>query len=189
MDINSIPPISTKMTSEQFYALPEDGKRYELIEGEVDVAPSPSMEHQRLSIRLAYALMKYFERKPVGEVLTAPMDVELDAANVYQPDLIVVLEENSRILTKARVVGAPDLIVEILSSGTAMKDRNVKLQRYAKAGVREAWLADPARRRFEIYRLRDDKRYAHVETVEEGGTLTTPMLPGLRIKVARLFME
>jgi Uma2 family endonuclease len=90
-------------------------------------------------------------------------------------------------VTKRRVEGAPDLVVEVLSSGTELKDRNVKLLAYARFGVREVWLVEAARRRFEIYRLRDDKTYALIKTVGEDGTLTTPLLPGLRMKVTRLY--
>src|SRR5206468_3747005 len=127
-----------------------------------------------------------FDRHPVGRAYVAPFDVRFDEANVYQPDVLVVLEGHAARVTKKRVEGAPDLVVEVISPGTAVKDRNVKLRAYVRFGVREAWLVEAERRRFEIYRLRDDGTYALVKTVGEGGTLTTPLLPGLRMKVARL---
>ena len=187
MDINTLPPVSTKMTARQFLSLPEDGKQYELIDGEVFVMPSPGELHQRLVARIWRGFDEYFDRHEAGRAYVAPFDVRFDEANVYQPDVVVVLEEHAGRVTAKRVEGAPDLVVEVLSAGTAVKDRNVKLRAYARFGVTEAWLVDAERRRFEIHRLREDGTYALVKTVGEDGTLTTPLLPGLRMKVAKLY--
>src|SRR5207247_936896 len=118
---------------------------YELIDGEVFVAPSPDAEHQRLSVRLSYYLYGYLREQPIGEVFTAPFDVELDEDNVFQPDLLVVLSEHGQRVGR-HVRGAPDLVVEILSPSTAVRDRNVKLTTYAARGVAELWLAEPRTR-------------------------------------------
>lgn len=187
MDPNTLPPVSTRMTADEFYRLPQDGRRYELIEGEVEVAPSPNEKHQRVTLALAARIYVYLEANPIGRVYTAPFDVELDEGNVYQPDVLVVLEGGAGTITAKRVVGAPDLAVEVLSRGTALRDRNVKLRRYAAAGVREVWLADAERERIEIHRLRADGGYAMVERVGRDGTLRTPLLPELEIVVATLY--
>jgi len=187
MDPNTLPPVSTKLRAEEFYRLPEDGRLYELIEGEVEVAPSPNEKHQRVTLALAARIYMYLESHAIGRVYTAPFDVELDEENVYQPDVLVVLEAGAGTITARRVLGAPDLAVEVLSKGTALRDRNVKLHRYGAAGVREVWLADVDDERIEIHRLREDGSYALVERVGPDGVLRTPLLPELEIAVAALY--
>ena len=84
-------------------------------------------------------------------------------------------------------MGAPDLVVEVLSPKTARRDRTVKLHKYAAMGVPELWLADADRARFEIYRLREDGTYVEAEVVGRDGVLRTPLLPGLEIAVSKLY--
>lgn len=187
MDVNSLPPVSTRMSASEFLELPEDGKRYELLSGDVYVTPSPLVIHQSVLLRLARSLDEFLTESGRGVVYVAPLDVVLDSSNVVQPDVFVVLTAHAYRLTTANIQGAPDLVVEVLSPSNALRDRNLKLSAYASASVPEAWLVDCERRSIDVFRLREDGRYALVATVDSTGAVDTPLLPGLVIEVRRLF--
>ena len=113
-------------TYEDYLAFPEDGKRYEIIEGDCFMSPAPTTKHQRISRRLLYVLEDYFLRTKLGEVFDAPTDVILSDINIVQPDLLVVLAARTSIITDANIQGAPDLVIEILSETTRKMDEVVK---------------------------------------------------------------
>lgn len=187
IDLSSCPVVSFKTTAAEFRSWPEDGKRYELIDGEAYVSPSPSRRHQEFIFELARLLGNYLEEHPIAKAFLAPLDVELDEENVFQPDVFVVLNTHSDRLLESHVVGAPDLVIEVLSPSNATRDRNLKFRRYAAKDVAEVWLADPNARSIELYRRRDDGQLVLAETLGLDGTATTPLLPGLAIPVSRLF--
>ncbi len=141
-----------KMTADQYLQLPDDGQRYELIEGVLYMVPSPLLVHQKVSLRLTLLLDDFVEEHQLGEVYNAPLDVHLSPENIYQPDIIFVSEANAAIL-QDWIRGAPDLVVEILSPGTAQRDLGPKKKNYARYGVKEYWIVDPAEQRFEFYVL------------------------------------
>jgi Uma2 family endonuclease len=130
-----------------YEALPDE-PRCELIFGRFYVSPSPTSLHQMLVLLLA-RLLDDIAVASGGLALTAPMDVALDEHSVVQPDLIYLLAEH-RDRAVERVEGAPDLVVEVLSPGTARRDRGEKLRLYAESGVREYWIVDPAERQIEF---------------------------------------
>ena len=187
MKYPDLPPVSMNITAEEFLSWPEDGKQYELIDGEACMTPSPLEIHQRLVLNLASELLKYLDANPVGRVYVAPFDVELNASNVFQPDIIFILNEHGDRITASRVTGAPDLVIEILSPSTASRDKNIKFRTYASSGVHEVWIVEPNEQQFELYRLREDRQYGLSEIVGYDGTLTTSLLPGLSISVSRLY--
>jgi len=179
------PLVKPYITYEDLGRMPPDGNRYEVFDGEVYVMPSPTVRHQRLVRRFA----RLFEDAgPEGsEVLLAPLDVVLAEATAAQPDVILVLESNREVLCDV-IRGAPDLVVEVLSPGTAHRDRGLKMEAYARHGISEYWIADPEETAIEIYRLdREARAYRLVETCREGGVATTPLVPGLKVDVTALF--
>src|ERR1017187_4479995 len=109
---------TTKLTYEDFLSFPDDGQRHELINGEHYVTPSPSKLHQRLVVRLLGTFYLYFETNPIGEVFVAPFDVLFSDSDVVEPDLLVILDDQSGILADKNVQGAPALVVEVLSPST-----------------------------------------------------------------------
>ncbi len=177
--------IGTKYTHADFLLMPNDGKRREIVDGELLVTPSPNLGHQRISRNIVYALLEYLEEHPIGELLDAPMDVILSDYDVVEPDLLFVLNEHRNIL-KDWVRGAPDLVVEVLSPTTAANDRGPKMKAYARFGVREYWIADPDRKTIEVYRL-VEAGYQLVQMFGEQETLTSSLLPGFSLLVGRLF--
>jgi len=146
-----------KLTYEEFRQLPYDGKRYELVCGEVHVTPAPNTRHQFILRRLVASLEGYLARNPAGEFAFAPLDVRLAPDLVLQPDLIFVSAARLHILGDDFVSGTPDIVVEILSPTTSAHDRATKIPLYAQAGVPEMWLIDPQAKTVEVLRLQGRK--------------------------------
>jgi Uma2 family endonuclease len=176
------------LTYDDYLRLPNDGKRYEILEGEIFVSPSPVTKHQRISRNLLAILHRHVAQQKLGEVFSAPMDVVLSDINVVQPDLLFVSSARQKIITEKNIQGAPDLIVEILSETSAEQDRLTKKQIYARHGVREYWLIDPDRETVEVYRLEPKRRlFQHIATYQSDETLQSALFPSLEIKLAELW--
>lgn len=124
--------------------MPEDGKRYEAIGGELYVTAAPSRHHQWVVLRLAVEFDRLLVQPGHGEVYPAPFGVEFpDTQEGVQPDFIFVSRDRLHIVGEDWVRGAPDLVVEILSPSTATRDRGIKLKLYHRQGVAEYWIVDP----------------------------------------------
>ncbi len=135
-------PGQGEWTYADYAAIPDDGRRYEVVNGVLYMAPRPVERHQAASMRIGSHFFTHIEAAGLGRVYAAPFDVELSPENVVQPDVIVVLKDNLQVITAERIIGAPDLVVEIASPSTATHDRDRKRRAYEQAGVREYWIAD-----------------------------------------------
>lgn len=166
-------------------ALPDDGKRYELIEGELVLNPAPNTRHQRLQRKFLVALDNYFSAHRNGEVFNAPFDVVLSEDVVLEPDVVVVLKEHAARIGTNNLQGPPDLAIEILSPGTRRKDEILKRRLYEHHGVNEYWIVDPEEETVRIYR-RDGETFAAGEVVE---IITSPLLPGFSLDVRDVFAQ
>ncbi|MCK4516106.1 MAG: Uma2 family endonuclease, partial [Spirochaetaceae bacterium] len=125
-----------KLTYDDLKEIPEDDAyRHEIIDGMHVASPSPITRHQYVSKRLQYQLYTMIELAGLGEMFAAPMDVELGRYDVFEPDLLVILNDNAQIIEESHIRGVPDLVVEILSPSTASRDRGIKRDRYEKAGT------------------------------------------------------
>lgn len=186
-DLSSCPVVSFKTTAAEFRSWPEDGKRYELIDGEAYIRPRLSRRHQGCVIQLGCCLLNYLDDHPAGEAYVGPFDVELDEENVFQPDILLVLNAHADHVLESHVVGAPDLVVEVLSPSTTERDRKQKFKQYDLHGVAEVWFADPLAQTIEVNRRWDDGQLVLAETLGLDGSASTPLLPGLAIPVSRLF--
>src|SRR2546425_877553 len=140
---------ATGWTYEAYYRL-DDEQRYEIIAGTLLVAPAPDIPHQRWIMELGVRLRDFVRKKRVGEIFIAPVDVVLDSENVVQPDLVFVGRENARLVQRRGIFGSPDLVVEVISPFTVRRDRYEKRELYARFGIKEYWLADPANGSVEI---------------------------------------
>jgi len=145
--------VDLHLTYEDYCALPEDGRRYQIIEGDLDVTPVPSTKHQRVSRNLEFILVDHVRRHRLGEILDAPVDVILASDTVVQPDIVFVASERSSLVTERGIEGPPDLVVEILSPKTRRTDRIAKMRAYARFGVRECWIVDPDEQSLEVFSL------------------------------------
>jgi Uma2 family endonuclease len=187
-EVKPVTPASVKFTYEDFLNFPADGMRYEIIDGERYVAPSPNTKHQSSSLNLATALHAYLRRHPVGAVFAAPFDVVLSDLDVVEPDLLYVSRERAGGLTEAHMRGAPDLIAEILSPGTRKTDEVTKRKLYERFGVAEYWIVDPELDAIKIYRRVNDTFVRAAElSVEHDDVLTTPLLSGFSVALAEIF--
>ncbi len=166
--------------------LPDDGKRYEIIEGVLYQMPAPETNHQRINNWIAYYLTTYVQIAGPGSVLSAPCDVKFDEDNTVQPDVIVVLNENKGIITKNNIVGAPDLLIEVSSPSTARHDRNRKFELYARFGVKEYWIVKPSRKTIEIFVLQQGS-YVSKKIYQKDDILESTIIPNLPIKAAQFF--
>lgn len=173
-------------TYHDYAGLPDDGRRYEILNGVLLMTPAPDIPHQRSSARLVYYLMQYVEFAELGRVLHAPVDVELSATQVCQPDIVVVLVPRLHLLHEKRVIGAPDLLVEIASPATARYDRGDKKRAYAQAGVGEYWIVEPRTHTIEVLVLAEgDYRSQGVSGGAE--TLRSSVIPHFPVPVQQLF--
>ena len=176
--------LKRKLDYSDYLAAPDDGKRYEIVRGDLYVTPSPSPMHQRISRRLQRQLEGYFHERSLGEVFDAPIDLILTNHDVLVPDLLVVADPD--LITKRGIEGPPLLVVEILSPSTRKQDRGVKAQRYAESGVEHYWIVDPESKRFECHRLAGG---AFRLIADAGGEaiLTHPEWDGLEIDLTALW--
>jgi len=155
--MSTIAPKGLKWTYEDYANLPKDGLRHEIINGELFVNPSPSIQHQHVSKRLQYQLYTKIELAGLGLLFDAPMDVQLSEFDIVQPDLVIILNDRIRKITPSKIKVAPHLVVEILSPSTAGNDRTIKKDLYERSGVNEFWIVDPFEQQVDQWVLRDEK--------------------------------
>jgi Uma2 family endonuclease len=164
---------------------PDNGKKYEVIDGELYVSPAPSWKHQ-LELGNLYTIVNTWVRAHrLGYVVPAPTGVVLDDENGVEPDLLFVSHERAHLISERGVEGAPDLIVEVLSPSTEARDRGLKLRRYAAAGVTHYWILDTNGPRIEE-RVLGEGGYRLVATVGPGEVFRPTLFPGLEIPLDEL---
>ena len=175
----------TKFTYNDYRTAPED-KRYELLEGELVVVPSPTTYHQRILRNLLVRLDSWVISEKIGEVLCAPCDVVLSDYDVLQADLLYVSNQRSHIITADNIQGGPDLVVGILSPSTADRDLGSKRTLYARHGVDEYWVVDPDGKTIEVLRLSNGEFVRHGLYAGDQ-ELESPSLRGLTIRLGEVF--
>jgi Uma2 family endonuclease len=180
---------SLRWTSEDLELLPEDGKRYEIIDGELHVSCPSTWDHQRACMRIAGSLDQWSTETGLGQANGAPGLIFADDDDVV-PDVVWV--SNERLATipgpDGKLHAAPDLVVEVLSPGTRteQRDRELKLKLYARRGVREYWIVSWERRQIEVFR-RANQTLELVGTWLEDDAIESPLLPGFSYPLRDLF--
>jgi Uma2 family endonuclease len=180
------PPEPVLLTYEDYRGLPDDGRRYELFEGELEVTPAPSIQHQRISRNLEFILHTHVQAQGLGEVLYAPVDLILSRGAIVQPDILFISSARLAIVTARAVEGPPDLVVEILSSSTEERDRGAKRQLYARYGVANYWIIDPVAGALAEYVL-SERAYALRGSTIAPSSGTTALFPDLPIALSAVF--
>jgi len=163
---------------------PDDGQRYEVIDGRLIVTPAPATVHQKLSLRLTLLIGNFVTQHRLGQVFVAPCDVMLSEHAIVQPDLIFVDQARLDIVGPKYVEGVPDLVVEILSPRTRRRDAGSKRDLYARFGVPEYWRADPDGRSLVAEVLREGR---YEPLLRDDGIVRSSVLPGLEVDVSVLF--
>lgn len=185
-----MPQSATRWTAEMVRALPDDGNRYEVVDGELLVTPAPTWDHQRIVRDLVLLLDPYIESQGLGEAMISPSDVELDTHGLVQPDVFVQGLVGGR-PARGWNTGAPLLlVVEVLSPGTARADRTTKRRRYQRAGIPEYWIVDLDARVVERWRPGDDRPEVLGETLTwQAPGATSPLAIELPALFARTHGE
>jgi Uma2 family endonuclease len=167
--------------------LPEDPRfRQEIIDGELFLTPSPIPLHQRVLLNLVWILEGHVRKKKIGEILFAPVDIYFTETNVLEPDLVFWRNERRSIVKEKFLEGAPDLVVEILSKGTAQRDRVTKKAIYERFSVPHYWILDPFSKTLVELVLRRKK--LHERTKFSGKKTFSPAcFPGLKIPLGKVF--
>jgi Uma2 family endonuclease len=179
------PPETPLVTWEILRQMPDDGKRYELFEGDLEVSPSPFARHQEVIANLFVLLLAYVRARGLGKVFLAPLDVIFDQHNVAQPDILFVAKERLSIV-RDWVFGAPDLAIEVTSQDTA-KDHVTKRRQYQKFGVKHYWILDPSARTLEEFILGADGVYRAGATLRGNETFKPAAFPELEIPLAQVW--
>lgn len=169
--------------------------RIELIKGRIfKMSPAPNRNHQAIATDLTYLLNKFLWKKQC-QLFVAPFDVRLprttkedkDVTTVVQPDLCVICDPSK--LDHRGCIGAPDLVVEILSPSNNKKELRNKFEVYEESGVRQYWIVYPYERIIDVYTLGEDGKYGKAEHFLDDDVLTTSILPGLEISLIDVFRD
>jgi Uma2 family endonuclease len=176
-----------KLTYDDLLAIPEDGKRHELIDGVHHVTASPVPQHQIILGNLYFLIRQHLDANPVGRAYLSPLDIVFSMFDVVEPDLVYVSSERGQIVTAKHVHGSPDLLVEILSRSTAARDEGIKLELYDRYDVREYWVLDPEQAVIRVYRRPAGRLVLVEELAGSDAALTSLLLPGLTLPLAKIF--
>lgn len=169
-------------TVDDYYQLPEDGHQYEIIGGILELKPSPTTTHQRISSRLERVIGDCCEMEYI--ILHSPIDVILSETETRQPDILMIHRSRMHIIEERAIVGPPDLVVEILSPNSIKRDRTMKLESYARFGVSEYWIADPANVAIERYvQVEAGKPYRLADVFEGKDTVRSDKIACLAFTV------
>jgi Uma2 family endonuclease len=174
-------------TYDDYAAMPEDGKRYQIVDGVLFMSPAPNRWHQESVGEIFASLRDHVKQAKLGRVYIAPFDVELSPKTVVQPDVLVLLAAHLERISDKRIIGAPDLVVEVASPGTTGFDRRQKQDAYAHAGVPEYWIVDPASHTLELLIL-EDAAYRSLGIFQGQQTLPSTVVPGFSVPVAQFFI-
>jgi len=170
------------------YALLPEGAPYQLIGGKLVMTPAPTTYHQSISMRLELKLATFVLEKDLGMVYYAPIDVYLGEKETYQPDIIFIAKDRRHIIEPAKINGAPDLVIEILSPSTAYYDLKEKFKVYARQGVKEYWIVDPNDQSIEVYQGEEGK-FKQTQRIEKEGKVKSKVLPGFEAEISDIFIN
>lgn len=175
-----------RWTYADYCKIPPDRKRHEIIDGRHYVNPGPSPDHQSVGGRLYIWLFMATEHRGRGRVFFAPLDVHLGPGTVVQPDVVFMRVRKASIIGRKKLVGAPDLVIEVLSPSNRAHDRTRKFSRYERAGVREYWLVDPDACTVEPFVLRRGK---YVAMPVETESITLRVMRGVTIDLREVWSK
>lgn len=180
-------PEQGSWTYDDYALLPDDGQRYEIVNGVLVMAPAPDGPHQDAVLRIAHYLLVHIEFAGLGKVRVAPFDVQLSSKDVFQPDVFVVLNAHLSRMQKKKMIGAPDLVIEVASPSTAFLDRVSKYEKYAQAGVREYWIVNVEAGTVQVSVL-EPTGYRSLGTFRGQQTLPSQIVLGFPIAVEKFFV-
>lgn len=170
------------------YTLLPEGAPYQLIGGKLIMTPAPTTYHQGISMRLVVKIASLVMEKDLGVVFSAPIDVYFEETETYQPDIIFIAKDRLHIIEPAKVKGAPDLVIEILSPSTAYYDLKKKSRVYAGHGVKEYWIVDPLEKSIEVYEGKEGK-FEPIQKAEKEGKISSAVLEEFEVEIKEIFAD
>jgi Uma2 family endonuclease len=182
----AMPGLARRWTRDEVLALPDDGNRYELVDGELLVSPSPRARHQFAVSAFNDRLKAYCRAHRLGAVLFSPADLDLRSEQLLQPDLFVIATPDGRAFAEWPDAGIPALVVEVLAPSTARFDRVTKRRRYQRSGVATYWIVDVDARLVEVWGPADGSPLIVDERL---AWQPDPAIAPLEIDLAEVFRE
>lgn len=175
------------VSADDYYSLPEDSPRCELVEGVLRMVPSPEFEHQNAALELAVLLRGFVMGSNLGRIAIAPLDVRLSDTTVVQPDILLLPPDHPQVTSgKGRITVPPSLVVEVLSPGSIRTDRSDKFRLYQQAKIPFYWIVDPAARRIEAWVLVEGQYDLQV-VAQAPDSFTAPPFADLVIDLKQVF--
>jgi Uma2 family endonuclease len=174
------------LTYEDYVEIPNDGRRYEILDGELFVTPAARPRHQLVSANLVWILEQHVRPERSGRIFAAPIDLILAPTTVAQPDVLFIRAGHEAIVSARGIEGAPDLVVEIPSPYSVRQDRGTKAALYARFGIPNYWILDPEERVFESYELANGE-YRLATRCGESGFVRAAPFPDLPIPLAEIW--
>jgi len=177
-------------TYEEYLKIEEEG-RYEILKGQLLMAPAPNRFHQKVITRILTTLNLFLNKNHLGEIYPSPIDVVLREDIVLQPDLVIVLKENYSILQDNGIIGIPDIVIEIISPSSVERDIVHKKKIYEECKVKEYWIVFPREKIIEIFTLKENQHYEiyNVFSIEGNYLLKSFLLKDLEINLKEIFEE
>jgi Uma2 family endonuclease len=188
LGLSMVAKVETLMTVDDLEAMPEDGNRYEVIEGELFVSCAPSLPHQFVTSNILFQFMTYLQEHPIGKIVPTP-GLILSRHSGVIPDLVFYSHaRGAEIIWNQRLNAAPEIVIEILSPGreNISRDRVTKLKLYKKHGVKEYWIVDSERLEIEVYRS-GNQGLELAEKLGQEDSLTSSILPGFSCPLTKIF--
>ncbi len=179
--------VKEKVWTYEDYLKLEDDKRYEVINGRLEEMPAPNFEHQDILTELLLRFRIFTKENALGKVIPSPFDVILSEDIVVQPDVVYISRENLKSIKEGRLFGTPDLVVEIVSSGSFKRDRYEKFKIYEEFGIKEYWIVYPGERVIEVWALGESGEYELYSFAEGEGKVKSKVLEGLEINLKEVF--
>ena len=168
------------------YMMLEEGAPFQLINFDLIMSPSPNPFHQAISVRLGQTILNFLDSINSNDYLGSDVDVKFDDGNVFRPDIVYISEARKNEILTDRIIGAPDMVIEILSPSNAYYDLRQKKSLYEKYGVKEYIIIDPLVETAELLSLKDCVYYIH-QKAEKSDKLSSLLLPGLSFDLNKLF--
>ncbi len=183
MNVTTLPK---PFTYDDYLALPDDGKRYEVIKGDLSMTPAPSPRHQEIQAWLSARMVLHVRQHSLGKVYVSPIDVALSLIDIVQPDILFVAKDRLHIVAKRNIVAIPNLIVEILSPTSRERDQVDKLALYQRYALPEYWIVDPEAEAVETF-LYQGRQLERIDILKLGNELHSRQIAGFRLEVAEIF--
>jgi len=164
-----------------------DDAYYELINGYIMKKSAPRPQHQNISMNLSIEIGTFVKKRGLGKLFTSPIDVFLDDLNAVQPDLVFIPTEKQNIITDDGIIGIPDLIIEIISPSSVLRDSVDKKNLYERLNVKEYWIIDPQYQDIQVYTIQNGRYELYSGITMFEGELKSIIFEGIAIDLAELF--